>query len=278
MPARLALAAAGLLASAASAQQILHERGPVASIPGGHSTGAGFFQAVPDGAAVGLNLNHAVNTHLAQPFEAAGAWRIDRITVWVYQNGSTLDSTLSGLHLEVWDGPPSSPASSRVAGDLTLNVLSETAFSGVYASFRRGEWRTDRPVMALTAEGLGWELGAGAYWLIWSATGSLAGGPFATYIATPEAPIAGEALQGRFGTWRPAQAGAGVQLALPLLIEGDVACPADCDASGGLDFFDFLCFQGLFAAGDPAADCDGSGVVDFADFACFQTAFAAGCP
>ncbi len=56
------------------------------------------------------------------------------------------------------------------------------------------------------------------------------------------------------------------------------ACPADCDGSGTLDFFDFLCFQNQFAAGDPEADCDGSGTLDFFDFLCFQNEFAAGCP
>ena len=55
-------------------------------------------------------------------------------------------------------------------------------------------------------------------------------------------------------------------------------CYADCDASGGLDFFDFLCFQNQFAAGAPEADCDESGSLDFFDFLCFQNAFAAGCP
>jgi hypothetical protein len=59
---------------------------------------------------------------------------------------------------------------------------------------------------------------------------------------------------------------------------GGGACTADCDGSGGLDFFDFLCFQNRFAAGDPAADCDGSGQLDFFDFLCFQNDFAAGCP
>jgi hypothetical protein len=56
------------------------------------------------------------------------------------------------------------------------------------------------------------------------------------------------------------------------------ACGGDCDASGSLDFFDFLCFQDLFASGDPYADCDASGALDFFDFLCFQNAFAAGCP
>ena len=54
-------------------------------------------------------------------------------------------------------------------------------------------------------------------------------------------------------------------------------CYADCDESGTLDFFDFLCFQNAFAVGDPYADCDGSGTLDFFDFLCFQNEFAAGC-
>ncbi len=58
----------------------------------------------------------------------------------------------------------------------------------------------------------------------------------------------------------------------------DGACYADCDESGGLDFFDFLCFQNAFAAGEKYADCDESGQLDFFDFLCYQNAFAAGCP
>jgi hypothetical protein len=55
-------------------------------------------------------------------------------------------------------------------------------------------------------------------------------------------------------------------------------CYADCDESGELDFFDFLCFQNEFAAGAAYADCDESGALDFFDFLCFQNEFAAGCP
>ena len=34
-------------------------------------------------------------------------------------------------------------------------------------------------------------------------------------------------------------------------LEGCANCYADCDQSGTLDFFDFLCFQNAFAAGCP---------------------------
>ena len=59
---------------------------------------------------------------------------------------------------------------------------------------------------------------------------------------------------------------------------GATGCYADCDESGALDFFDFLCFQNAFAAGEAYADCDESGSLDFFDFLCFQNEFAAGCP
>lgn len=54
-------------------------------------------------------------------------------------------------------------------------------------------------------------------------------------------------------------------------------CFADCDASGGLDIDDFICFQTRFAIEDPYADCDASGGLDIDDFICFQTLFAVGC-
>jgi hypothetical protein len=59
---------------------------------------------------------------------------------------------------------------------------------------------------------------------------------------------------------------------------GTAVCYPDCDGNEVLDFFDFLCFQNSFLAGDPYADCDGNGVLDFFDFLCFQNEFLAGCP
>ncbi|MFG0286403.1 MAG: GC-type dockerin domain-anchored protein [Phycisphaerales bacterium JB039] len=278
MPHRLTLAIIAVICPAAAAQ-VLHERGPVASIPGGHTSGADLFQAPEAGAGVGLHIGHDFETYLAQRFEADEAWVIDRITLWAHQNGSTLAPTIDGLHLEIWDGPPNVPTSAPVAGDLSANVLDEASFSGVYAAFYGLAGRTDRPIMELTASDLGWELEAGTYWLVWGATGSLPGGPYATYLATPAGPVAGEALQGRFGAWGPARVDpSGEQLAFPVRIEGDSACPADCDGVSGLDLFDFLCFLNQYAAGDPKADCDASGVIDPADFACYQGLFAAGCP
>ncbi|MEQ8316982.1 MAG: GC-type dockerin domain-anchored protein [Phycisphaerales bacterium] len=54
-------------------------------------------------------------------------------------------------------------------------------------------------------------------------------------------------------------------------------CPADLDGDGELTVFDFLAFQNLFDAGDPAADFDGDGELTIFDFLAFQNAFDAGC-
>ncbi len=80
------------------------------------------------------------------------------------------------------------------------------------------------------------------------------------------------------GTWN-ATTGATAMVVWKLASPGpqSSACPADCDGDGSLSFFDFLCFQNLFAAGDPEADCDGDGSQTFFDFLCFQNTFAAGC-
>jgi hypothetical protein len=54
-------------------------------------------------------------------------------------------------------------------------------------------------------------------------------------------------------------------------------CYADCDNTGSLDFFDFLCYTNMFNAGEPGADCDGSGGLDFFDFLCYSNEFNEGC-
>lgn len=55
-------------------------------------------------------------------------------------------------------------------------------------------------------------------------------------------------------------------------------CAADCDGSGGLDVFDFLCYTNLFNDQDPKADLDGDGEFTLFDFLAFQNLFVVGCP
>ncbi|MCA9277743.1 MAG: peptidase S8 [Phycisphaeraceae bacterium] len=55
-------------------------------------------------------------------------------------------------------------------------------------------------------------------------------------------------------------------------------CYADCDGSGSLNVFDYICFGNEYAAGNSYADCDGSGSLNVFDYICFGNEYAAGCP
>ncbi|MEO1277922.1 MAG: right-handed parallel beta-helix repeat-containing protein [Planctomycetota bacterium] len=63
----------------------------------------------------------------------------------------------------------------------------------------------------------------------------------------------------------------------PIATDCAPSCPADLDGDGELSFFDFLAFQNLFDASDPAADFDGDGRLTLFDFLAFQNDFDAGC-
>jgi hypothetical protein len=54
-------------------------------------------------------------------------------------------------------------------------------------------------------------------------------------------------------------------------------CPADFNADGFLDFFDYADFVEAFEAGDTRADFNRDGFLDFFDYADFVEAFEAGC-
>jgi hypothetical protein len=57
-----------------------------------------------------------------------------------------------------------------------------------------------------------------------------------------------------------------------------IACPADLNGDGSLNFFDVSAFLSAFATQDPAADFTGDGSFNFFDVSAFLSAFAAGCP
>lgn len=61
------------------------------------------------------------------------------------------------------------------------------------------------------------------------------------------------------------------------LWEGDPLCEADYNGDTVVDFFDYLDFVSVFAAGGPDADYNGDTVVDLFDYLDFVAVFAFGC-
>ena len=60
--------------------------------------------------------------------------------------------------------------------------------------------------------------------------------------------------------------------------EVDSTCYADCDHSGTLNIFDYICFGNAYSANDPYADCDGNQLFNVFDYICFGNEYSAGCP
>jgi hypothetical protein len=60
-------------------------------------------------------------------------------------------------------------------------------------------------------------------------------------------------------------------------VSSERLCSADCDGSGALDLFDFLCFSNHFNAENVYADCDEGCGFDLFDFLCFTNEFNEGC-
>jgi hypothetical protein len=173
---------------------------------------------------------------------------------------------LAGSEGEVWrwDGAVWTRMGGSFNGDVNaLAVFDDGTGAALYAGgvFSAYDGRTLRGLAR-------WD---GAEWV------EAAGGVSGRVAALEVQPYGGAwslVVGGAFGS-----VGAGVPSQnIARLIGCAPACYADCDGGGSLDFFDFLCFQNLFAALDPAADCDGDTQFTFFDFLCFQNAFAAGCP
>ncbi|MCA9278075.1 MAG: hypothetical protein H6815_04710 [Phycisphaeraceae bacterium] len=111
----------------------------------------------------------------------------------------------------------------------------------------------------------GLAIGNGKAYLVPDEPGSL--GVFDLATMTYESPIA--------NPWTTGEVFSGAAFASFLV---ETSCYADCDGSGALNIFDYICFGNEYAAGTSYADCDGSGSLNIFDYICFGNAYAAGCP
>jgi hypothetical protein len=105
-------------------------------------------------------------------------------------------------------------------------------------------------------------------------------------ISLPQSPFADANTDGALGfshatnTWsilRDPGSGRAVCFANDVYASDPEGCYADCDGTGNLDVFDFLCFFNGFNANDPIADCDIDGAWNVFDFLCFFNDFNEGC-
>lgn len=220
-------------------EAILYDNGPVVNSVGTGVGGAdeSILQTVSlSMTTLGFGHQFLTGNRMADDFTVAdpAGWDIQTITFFAYQTGSSTTSTMTGIYLQIWDGPPDNPASTVVFGDLVTNRLQSTAWSNAYRVTETTTGSaTDRPIMASVAT-VGTTLPAGTYWVDWMTDGSLASGPWAPPITITGSATTGNAIQfiASGGAWGPAlDGGSATQQGMPFIIEG-VVVPVELQSFG----------------------------------------------
>lgn len=124
-------------------------------------------------------------------------WDITTITFFAYQSYAGNVSTMTAVHLRIWDGTPG--VSTLVWGDTTTNVMGPTSWTNVYrVSDTDTGVNSDRAIMASMAN-VNTSLGEGTYFLDWQTDGSASSGPWAIPVVIIGNTTTGDALQSADG-------------------------------------------------------------------------------
>jgi hypothetical protein len=172
---------------------LLWDNGSLVNQPGAGAGGADVSSILPGNSYFGWSVSTNSGWRLADDFTVAPGqtWALSGAEVFGYQTNSTTTSTFTSLTLRIWQGAPGVPGSTLVwdgsAGEQSLI----SGFTGIYRTTETIFSNTQRPIMSLSDGVGGTVLGAGTYWLDWTATGSLGSGPF-----SPPLPVtSGNGLQ-----------------------------------------------------------------------------------
>ncbi len=158
----------------------------------------------------------------AEDFTLTEKTALSAVELYAYHVDSTVDSDFTSLYLRIYDGDPRDASTNLVWGDETTNVLTSTAWTGVYRTNATDFTNSSRPIMKLTAELTDCVLEPGTYWLAFFTDESW--GYFVPFAyPDPTQPSSGNALKFD-GTWEIMEdLGTELQVALPFLICGTTA-------------------------------------------------------
>ncbi len=189
------------LAFAVSAHAaLLWDNGSLVNQPGAGAGGANVSAIAAGENTYGWGMQSAQGNRVADDFTigVGQTWMLSSAEVFGYQTGSTTTSTFSALSLRIWQGAPGASGSSIIWDSSSVEQLLTTSFTGIYRTTATDLTNTARPIMSLQSGLGGTVLGAGTYWLDWSAAGSLSSGPWCPPVPPGNA---GNALQQTSTGW-----------------------------------------------------------------------------
>lgn len=204
---------------------ILYNNGPLVTHPGGGFGGADVSALQTD---ILMNIfgfgNQVLNNYwMADDFTVpAGGWNIGGLGFFGYQTGSTTISTMTAVHLMIYDGPPDLPASNVIFGDGITNYMTSSDFTNIYRDLITSLTANNRPIM-LNSCLFNLYLPAGTYWVSWSVDGTLASGPWVPPVTVLGQTGSGNSLQ-YTTVWAIAvDSGTGTPQEMPFVVYGQEA-------------------------------------------------------
>ncbi|HEX9951499.1 MAG TPA: hypothetical protein VGB53_06995, partial [Rubricoccaceae bacterium] len=223
--------APGVSAPLGDAQSLalLYDNGTIVTGVGNGAGGANTsaLQSASGQTSYGAGHNNAAAVFVADDFTVpAGGWTITDFDFFSYQTGgNATTTTITGVFVQIWNGPPGVAGSTVIFGDRTTNRLASSTFANIYRILDTDPpaTTTNRPVWRNKAT-VNTTLPAGTYWVEWSSTGSLASGPWVPPLTAVGTPPAGNARQEISGAYAPLLDGT-TPLDLPFIVNGTAGTP-----------------------------------------------------
>ena len=211
---------------------IIWDNGPLVTHPGAGSYGAdvSVLQTTLGMNTYGFGFQIVSGNSMADDFTLSTRTAIDSITVFGYQTGSGLTSTFTEVHLQIYNGNPST-GGTIIWGDNTTNRLARTQWSGIYRTLDTDLQSTSRPIMECVCP-IETTLDAGTYWIEISLGGTGSSGPWCPPVSILGNTTTGNGLQNIAGSWNNANDGVTLTpQGVPFVLFGATYCPEDITVS-----------------------------------------------
>ena len=181
----------------APGKPVLFDNGPLVTHPGGGFGGAdaSFVQFSIGLLAYGSGNMVSLNYWVADDFTVpAGGWNIEGYGFYGYQVSSGLISTMTAIHIIIYDGVPGAVGTNIVYGDGATNRLTSSSFTNIYRVNENSMLSTTRPIMLNYCK-FDLFLAPGTYWVAWQTDGTLPSGPWVPLISVIDQTTTGNGMQ-----------------------------------------------------------------------------------
>jgi len=213
---------------------VLYDNGPLVTHPGGGFGGADASVLQTNLSMSTYGVGHQVlsNYWVADDFTVpAGGWNIAGFGFYAYQTGSGITSTLTAVHLIIYDGVPGNGGTNIVFGDGTTNRLTSTSFTNIYRVLDNSMLNTDRPIMLDDCK-FNLNLAPGTYWIAWQTDGTLTfAGPWAPPVTILGQTTTGNGMQYTTAWGGYYDTGSNTPQGFPFLVYGQKGEPTSVPVS-----------------------------------------------